>query len=95
MRHRHRYIAFELLGNADKQDVYKTAAFLCNTLGLDRTEIKIIMDGTNPGKGLFRCIHSRADGIKTTMSQDDMPLRVLGVSGTIRAARRNFFTDKT
>ena len=94
MRPRYRYIAFEVVAGANKQDVYRVAAFICKTLGIDRTEIRIITEGTDPRVGLFRCIHSRADGIKKAMARDGSLLRVLGVSGTIRAARRKFFPDK-
>jgi len=93
MRPRRRYIAFEVVAGANKQDVYMFIASICKTLGIDQREVRIIPNGSDFHDGLFRCIHSQTDEIKKAMSRDDSPLRVIGVSGTIKASRR-FMTKK-
>jgi RNase P/RNase MRP subunit POP5 len=88
MRPRRRYIAFEVVAGANKQDVYRFAASICKILEIDQRGIRIIANGIDFQYGLFRCIHSRTDEIKKIMARDDSPLQVIGVSGTIKGARR-------
>lgn len=93
MRHRRRYVAYEAFSNADKSEIYRAAASMCKTLGIGRTEIRVVVYDTDSRRGLLRCSHDVVEGLKMAMARDESDLRVLGVSGTIRAAKRKFLSQ--
>ncbi|MFH1821407.1 MAG: hypothetical protein ABH852_03060 [Methanobacteriota archaeon] len=92
MRHRRRYMAFEAVSGADKQDVYRVAASMCKMIGVDRAEVRVITHDADSRKGLLRCSHDLVGELKGVMAHGESPLKVLGVSGTIRAAKRKFLS---
>jgi len=90
MRRKRRYLAFETAGG--EQNVYQAVAAICKKLGVDKDEIKIILQNKGSRQGLLRCSHLLANELKKTISGDSS-LKILGVSGTIRAARKKFFSQ--
>jgi RNase P/RNase MRP subunit POP5 len=97
MRKRRRYIAFESMREASVPDVLQTINFL--RAGRPKAEqpmLKLVLYDENSRLGLLRCGHKQVDEIKASMSSAEenhakmISFRVLGVSGTIRAAKRKF-----
>lgn len=101
MRPRRRYIAFELVGEANKADVSHMINFLRARLqGAGPELLKLVFYDARSRLGLLRCAHLQASEIKASMSgvqkigPPNVSFRVLGVSGTIRAARRKFLAPR-
>lgn len=89
MRRRLRYLAFEVVNG--EQNIYSLVVALSKKLGVSREEIRIILQSRNSKMGLLCCSHLLVDELKKAISSEGLPIKVLGISGTIRAARRKFF----
>lgn len=96
-----RYIAFELLSAANKADVLRVINFLhARVQGVDPALLKLVFYDARSRLGLLRCGHLQVSEIKTSMSgahtieQKKVTFKVLGVSGTMRAARRKFLAPR-
>ena len=101
MRFRRRYIAFEVRGGGASKDELRKAieqSLHVNCPKLDRTMLKLTFFEASSKRGLFRCGHTQVDELKTAISSIGKiggrreSLGVLGVSGTIKAAKRKFLT---
>jgi RNase P/RNase MRP subunit POP5 len=99
MKQRHRYIAFEFVGSkASKGDIMRAIEHSLQTHNptFDRRMLKLVFYKVSSRRGLLRCGHRQVDELKATMANikkiDDREalLVILGVSGTIRAAKRKF-----
>jgi RNase P/RNase MRP subunit POP5 len=88
MRPRKRYVAFEV--EEGKLDVHRVVASICRELGVEPAEIKVVLYEAASGRGLLLCGHHLAGEVKRILLQGRIPVRLLGVSGTIRAAKRKF-----
>ncbi len=98
MRPKRRYVAFEVLGaKLSRSEV--TRAILNPLRGSDFVHadiVRLILYNTGSGRGLLRCGHKQAGQVKAVMANlkqvggKKASLNVLGVSGTIRAAKRKF-----
>ena len=100
MRPRRRYIAFEVVGaEMGKNDAIKALHIRFGVdpdLEFNKGLLKLVFYDPDSKFGLLRCGHKQADDVKAIITQvgiGDKPpsFKVLGVSGTIKAARRNFF----
>jgi RNase P/RNase MRP subunit POP5 len=100
MRPKRRYIAFEVVGKEmGKNDVIKALdiTFGGNTvLEFNKGLLKLVFYDPGSKLGLLRCGHKQAEAVKSIITQagigdKKLSFKVLGVSGTIKAARRNFF----
>jgi ribonuclease P/MRP protein subunit POP5 len=97
MRKRRRYIAFELMGEASVTDVLQVINFL-RTSGpeAEQPTLRLVLYDEGSRRGLLRCGHRHVDEIKASITNagktcaKQVSFRVLGVSGTIRAAKRKF-----
>ncbi len=100
MTQRRRYIAFEVAANVNGASVSRAVNFLCaNQPKSDRALVKLVLYDENSRLGLLRCGHRQLDQIKTSMAGADVgakkpPFRVIGVSGTIKAAKRKFLAPR-
>jgi len=96
MRPRRRYIAFEVAGRAGKGEVARAIdGSLRGVPNLDRAALKLILYEALSRQGLLRCSHKQVNEIKAAMSgvkigDKEVAFTILGVSGTIRAAKRKF-----
>ena len=100
MRQRRRYIAFEVSGaGVSKSDLAKTFNFLSNRIrrpGAGDPMPRLALYDVSSLRGLLRCGHKQVDVLKSAMAGINRiggkraTLKVLGVSGTIRAAKRKF-----
>ncbi len=98
MRQRRRYIAFELVGKASKGDISWTINYVLHARKLEvyKTMLKLVLYDTNSRRGLLRCGHKQANEVKAAMlsikkiSGKEASFVILGVSGTIKAAKRKF-----
>ena len=99
MRPKRRYIAFEVVGKASKNQI---ARAIESSLRDDRDKImKLILYEARSGRGLLRCGHLQVLEAKAAMSSieriggEKVSLGILGISGTIRAAKRKFLPSST
>jgi len=91
MEQRRRYIAFRATGSYRVPDIYKATVHLYRKLGADRNPLRLIHYDGNSQKGLFLCNHRQVGELRTAIENlSGLPLRVLGVSGTIRAAKTKY-----
>jgi RNase P/RNase MRP subunit POP5 len=99
MRQRRRYIAFEFVGSeASKGDVMRAIGHSLYTHDptFDRRMLKLVFHDVSSRRGLLRCGHKQVDELKATMANiekiggSEASFVILGVSGTIRAAKRKF-----
>lgn len=88
MRRKRRYLAFEVVGGS--LEAHRAAAALAKGLGVDRSEVRVILMDEGSGKGLLRCSLDLVGEVKKAIAAGGLPLRVYGASGTIRAAKRKY-----
>ena len=99
MRKKRRYIAFETVENASTSDVLQTIGSLRATWpSAERYMLKLVLHNEHSRQGLLRCGHKQVEEIKALMTGVEklgakaVSFRTLGVSGTIKAAKRKFLT---
>ncbi len=101
MRFRRRYIAFEVEGGRVSRGELRKAiehSLRVSYPKIDQTMLKLAFFEASSKRGLFRCGHMQVDDLKVAISSvgkmggGKASLRVLGVSGTIKAAKRKFLT---
>ena len=90
MRPRRRYIVLEACGSAGNSDLTRELFAPCRAAGVDTTQMKIIFYNHGLRRCLLRCGHDQVGAIKAAMAGPGGRFRVVGVSGTIRAAKRKF-----
>ena len=97
MRPKRRYIAFEVVGKASKGEVARAIDnSLHSATNFDRAALKLILYETRSRRGLLRCGHIQVGEVKAAMSSvkrigsKKTAFTILGVSGTIKAAKRKF-----
>ncbi|MEM3452466.1 MAG: hypothetical protein QW835_02425 [Candidatus Hadarchaeum sp.] len=89
MRIRRRYVVFEVVdGNLN---IGQTLAWLYKELRADQREIRTIIYEASFGKGILFCSHRLLDGLRKKIAERGIPIKIIGVSGTIRAAKRKFW----
>lgn len=98
MRPKRRYIAFEVLdAKLSRSEI--TRAILNSLRGSDFVHVdivRLILYNAGSGRGLLRCGHKQVAQAKAVMAKlkqvdgKKASLNVLGVSGTIRVAKRKF-----
>jgi RNase P/RNase MRP subunit POP5 len=100
MRPKRRYIAFELVGTEmGKNDVIEAlhSRFDGNSdLKYSKDLLKLVFYDSKSKFGLLRCGHKEVDAVKNIITQFGIDnkttsLNILGISGTIKAARLKFF----
>ena len=97
MRQRRRYVAFELGG----EGVFRSEiARALDESSLARGLLKLIFYDGESRRGLVRCGHTQLGELKTALSKIEeiggkkVSFNVLGVSGTIKAAKRKFLSQR-
>ncbi|MEM7824044.1 MAG: Rpp14/Pop5 family protein [Candidatus Aenigmatarchaeota archaeon] len=107
LRPRARYLAYEVISDTKVEftEVINTIWFsvigLLGELGAAETHLRVIKDSWNPEKqiGLLRVSHTTVEPVRAALALasriGDTPviIRVLGVSGTIKGARKKFFGE--
>lgn len=100
MRPKRRYIAFEVVGmETGNNDVIKALHIRLGgnpNLVFNKGLLKLVFYDPGSKLGLLRCGHKQADVVKTIITRvgivDKKPsFKVVGLSGTIKAAKRKFF----
>ena len=100
MRQKRRYIAFGVSGaKFSKGEVTRAIANSLRSLqDLNTNAMRIIFFEAGSGRGLLRCEHKQVAQVKAAILKlkriggRNMTFSILGVSGTIRAARRKFLS---
>ena len=98
MRQKRRYIAFELIGEASKREISWAINHVLNArkLEVDKTMLKLALFDMDSRRGLLRCGHRWVNEVKAAMLSikkiggKEASFVILGVSGTIKAAKRKF-----
>lgn len=105
LRPKHRYLVFEVI--ADKpvelaeivQAIWETAHRLFGEAGTAEFELWIpgnLYDRTK-GRGLVRCTHDSVEKVRLVLASvrtaptQQTVLKILGVTGTIKSAKRKYF----
>jgi RNase P/RNase MRP subunit POP5 len=100
MRKKRRYIAFESMGEASVTDIIRAINSLRAGRPMLGQSVGLVLYDESSKKGLLRCDHSQVGEIKALISGEEkvgtetMSLKVLGVSGTIKAAKRKFLASR-
>ncbi|TEU14871.1 MAG: hypothetical protein E3I12_01160 [Hadesarchaea archaeon] len=99
MRQRRRYIAFEFIGSgAGKGDIMRAIShsLLTHNPAFDRRMLKLVFHDVSSRQGLLRCEYRQVGELKAAMASTkkiggrEASLVILGVSGTLKAAKRKF-----
>ena len=99
MKLRRRYIAFETTdAKMSRNDVIKALNRSFRRLPdseFNLALLKLVFYDANSRRGLLRCGHKQVSEVKAVITGTEkignkIPFKVLGVSGTIRAAKRKF-----
>ena len=102
MRPKRRYIAFEVVGmETGNNDVIKALHIRLggnHNLEFNKGLLKLVFYDLGSKLGLLRCGHKQVNAVKAIITQveigDKKPsFKVLGLSGTIKAARRKFLAN--
>jgi len=98
VRQRRRYIAFELIGEASKREISWAINHVLHArkMEVDKTMLKLVLYDTDSRRGLLRCGHKQVNEVKAAMLSikkiggKEASFVILGVSGTVKAAKRKF-----
>lgn len=107
LRPRARYLAYEVISDSKVEftDVINAIWFsvisLLGELGMAETNIRVIKDSWNASKqlGLIRVGHTSVEPVRSALAlanrigETPVIIRVLGVSGTIKGAKKKFFGE--
>jgi RNase P/RNase MRP subunit POP5 len=100
MRPRRRYIAFEIIGaEMSRNDVIKALDLAFRgtpNLQPNQSLLKLVFYDAGSQRGLLRCGHKQVDEVRAAITGGEIgekkaSFKVLGVSGTIKTAKRKFF----
>ncbi len=91
MKDRRRYIAFEVIGRQGKSEIYREIVGRCEVLGVE-VKLRMVLYDIGSRRGLLLCNHRQVDKVKEVMSGAEW-IKVLGVSGTIKCAKRKFLSE--
>jgi len=100
MRPRRRYIAFEIIGaEMSRNDIVKALDLAFRgapDLEFNLPLLKLVFYDASSQLGLLRCGHKQVDEVKAIIARREVgnkkvSFEVLGVSGTIKSAKRKFF----
>ena len=104
LREKDRYLVFEVIASADfsyddlVKSVWFTLLSFLGELGASRCEIRFIRNlyDAKRKRGVIRCAHNRIEEVRASLSlvkrigNACAIIRVLGVTGTIKSARKKF-----
>lgn len=108
LRGKKRYIAFEVISE-EKIDfseivgaVWHSLMNFLGELGTSRSNIWIMKDNWDEDtqRGLIKCSHKEVEYIRASLSlitiigENNVIIRTLGVSGTIKGAKKKFFGER-
>lgn len=93
---RWRYIAFKVKGKVAEWDLRRALAELSREVRAKGPRPRLVLFDVGSGKGLLRCGHMQVEALVDRLARirevggGKVKLETLGVSGTIRAAKRKF-----
>lgn len=104
MRERERYIVFEVISKGDfsydelSRSIWFTTLAFLGELGASSCGIKLIRNlwDERTKRGVIRCFHNKIEEIRSALTMirkignEDVIVHVLGVTGTIKSAKRKF-----
>jgi len=84
-------VVFESFTGEGGKEVLEKIVAICREAGMEEPRPRLIYFDLATSRGLVRCGHKQVDLIKKKIRSDR--IRILGVSGTIRAAKRKFLSS--
>lgn len=97
---RRRYIVFQIVGESvEKGEVVKFFSASFDRDSARQLYLKLIFYEENSGMGLLRCGHKHVENVKKMISGARIGNRgarfiIVGVSGTIKSAKRKYFPKR-
>jgi RNase P/RNase MRP subunit POP5 len=90
MRQRHRYVVFKIAGGG-REEILRVIKYLRQKVE-EGPPLKLVEYNQKVGSGLLRCGHLQLPRLKAGISEIEgkMKISVIGVSGTIKKARKKF-----
>ncbi|MDD2440448.1 MAG: Rpp14/Pop5 family protein [Methanosarcinaceae archaeon] len=105
LRPRKRYLAIELISNAEpsrgefSREIYFAACSLLGDAAVSECDLKVL--GFEAGLGIIQCAHTKLSETRaalaalTQVNRKKAAVHVLGVSGTIKGATEKFLEGRT
>jgi len=107
LRSKHRYIAYKVKSERELtyddlvNSIWHSVMNFLGELGASKTNLWVIKNTYNEKNktGLIRCDHTQVEQVRASLALIQrigdvrVIINVLGVSGTIKAARKKFFND--
>jgi len=87
-REHRRYVVFAVASGTRRIELEK----ILNS-GTRQGGFRIIQYEESTGKGIFRCQHTALERVRSLANKHGAGFRILGVSGTIKRARKKFFNQ--
>ena len=108
LREKRRYIAFKIHCAKTLQElevngaIYQSVLNLLGELGMAEASVFILRGIYTPDKkiGLIRCSHTAVEHVRAALAlasrvgEEPIMIEVLGISGTIKAARRKYLGER-
>ena len=108
LREKRRYIAFKIHCAKTLQElevngaIYQSVLNLLGELGMAESSVFILRGIYTPDKkiGLIRCSHTAVEHVRAALAlasrvgEEPIMIEVLGISGTIKAARRKYLGER-
>ncbi|KXB02309.1 hypothetical protein AKJ44_00820 [candidate division MSBL1 archaeon SCGC-AAA261F17] len=97
-RFRSRYIAFKVEGEASIEELRKAISKSSREISRLNPRPRIVIYDGDEGCGLVKCSHLQVDELKRELKKiggtgnESFKVRLLGVSGTIKATKRKFLS---
>jgi RNase P/RNase MRP subunit POP5 len=92
-RFRRRYIAFETSRGMGRAAVKREITTLTRGIDVPGPKLKLIYYNSPISRGLMRCGHRQVGKIREKIEENGR-MKTLGVSGTLRAAKRKFLSPQ-
>lgn len=93
---RSRYIAFKVEGEASMGELRKAISEFSREISQPNPRPQVVIYDGDAGCGLVKCSHLQVDELKRELKKiggtgnESFKVRLLGVSGTIKTAKRKF-----
>lgn len=95
---RRRYIAFEVKGKVARGDLARKLTGLSSGIRAKGPKPRLVLYDAGSGRGLLRCGHMQVEALMDKLVRayeirgEKVKLEILGVSGTMKAAKRKFLS---
>jgi ribonuclease P/MRP protein subunit POP5 len=106
LRERRRYLVFEVISEREIErkellkEIWDCIYSLYGDVGVSESKIWLIQYDKRAGIGILRCAHKKVEEVRAALAclhsvnetRTRIGIRVLGISGTIKGARKKFLS---